>query len=201
MLFRSLYRIITQEVWDRLELGATFRDREYLAQLDVEFARLYFTAIRADAAGCAATPRSWQVLFDRRGEDIDPMRFAVAGVNAHVNLDLAFALLATCEKLNRPFSEAEHADYDAINEIFAEHMSDLRQHFENRFERVLDKAVFDDLADDAGDLTVLLARDAAWRRAGQLWAVRGKPEFQREREAIDWRASMIGRAILTFDLV
>ena len=199
--FNYLYRIITQEVWDRLELGTTFHDPEYLARLDVEFARLYFTAIRADAAGGTATPRSWQVLFGRRGDDIDPMRFAVAGVNAHVNRDLAFALLATCEKLDRPFSEAERADYNAINDIFAEHMSDLRRHFENRFERVLDKAVFDDLADDAGDLTVLLARDAAWRRAEQLWAVRGKPEFHRESAAIDWRASMIGRAILSFNLV
>ena len=199
--FNYLYHVITQEVWDRLELGTTFRDPEYLARLDVEFARLYFTAIRTHAARGAATPRSWQVMLDRRADDIDPMRFAIAGVNAHVNRDLAFALLATCEKLNRTFGDTEYPDYKAINDIFAEHMSDLRQHFENRFERVLDKAVFDDLADDAGDVTVLLARDAAWRRAEQLWTMRGKPEFQRESEAIDWRASMIGRAILSFNLV
>lgn len=196
--FNYLYRVITQEVQDRLVEGGTFRDPEFLIRLDVEFAARYFAAVRADAVG-GPVPRSWRVLLERRGDlDIDPIRFAVAGVNAHVNWDLAFALLSTCDGLSRPFGPAERADYDAINDVFAEHMSDLRRHFENRFEQLLDRLVFDDLADDAGDLTVLLARDAAWLRAEHLATLRGRPAFDRESAAIDWRASMLGRAILTF---
>ncbi|WP_028922290.1 DUF5995 family protein [Pseudonocardia acaciae] len=198
--FNYLYGIITKEVLERLDGGATFQDPEFLARLDVEFAKRYFVAIRADAAG-APTPRSWKVLLDSRSDDIDPMRFAVAGVNAHVNLDLAFALVNTLEGLSREFGATERHDYDIINDVFAEHMSSLRQHFEDRLEQVLDKVLFDDLLDDAGDLTVVLARDAAWRRAVQLWGLRGTPAFQRESDAIDWRASMIGRGILTFGVL
>jgi hypothetical protein len=199
--FNYLYRVITQEVQDRLTEGGTFDDAEFLIRLDVEFAARYFTSVRADAAG-TPVPRSWRVLFERRGDpDIDPMRFAITGVNAHVNWDLAFALLSTCEVLDRSFGAAERAEYDAINDIFAEHMSGLRQHFENRFEQLLDRLVFDDLADDAGDLTVLLARDAAWSRAKHLATLRGQPAFDRESAAIDWRASMLGRAMLTFGVL
>jgi hypothetical protein len=199
--FTYLYRIITKDVLDRLNGGTTFRDPEFLNRLDVEFAKRFFHAVRADAAGRPA-PRCWQVLFDRRSDErIDPMRFAVAGVNAHVNFDLAFAVVTTCEALPRPLGETERADYDVINDVFAEQMGDLRRHYEDRFTQVLDRVVFDDLADDAGDITVIVARDAAWRRAEYLWTLRGKPEFQREEDAIDWRASMLARGILGFGVV
>jgi hypothetical protein len=198
--FNYLYHIITKEVFDRLDAGTSFQDSEFLARLDVEFARRYFHAIRVYASGAQA-PHCWQVLFDSRSDpEIDPMRFAVAGVNAHVDYDLAFSLVTTYEVLSRPitFDERTHSDYQTLNDIFAQYMRQLRRHFESRSGRALDAVFFDALANDAGDLTVVVARDLAWHRAQRLWSLEGEPAFDCEGNAIDWRASMLGRAILTY---
>lgn len=197
--FNHLYREITREVLDQLTAGDRFRDPEFLARLDVEFARRYFAAVRADAAGAPA-PRSWRILLDRRGDErIGPVEFAVAGVNAHVNHDLAMAVVQTATVLGRPgLGPTEHADYRAINQIFAEHMAGLREHFESWLERTLDGALIDRILDDTGSLGVVLARDAAWRRAEHLWTLRCRPaEYEQECVALDWRAAMIGRGILS----
>ena len=195
--FNHLYREITDEVLTQLEGQELFRDPEFLARLDVEFARRYFAAVRADAAG-EPVPRSWSVLLDRRADPaIGPMEYAVAGVNAHVNFDLAPAVVRTCTVLGREPGAGEHADYQAINGIFAQHMSGLRDHYESWLERELDGTVIDRIMDGAGTLSVVLSRDAAWRRAQHLWALRTRPtEYDRECDSIDWRAAMIGRGIL-----
>lgn len=195
--FNYLYREITEEVLDQLATGAMFHDGEFLAQLDVEFARRYFVAVRADAAG-QWVPAAWRVLLQRRADrSISPLRFAMAGVNAHVDYDLAFALVSTCTVLGRTLTAAERVDYDAINTIFAGHMAGLRQHFEDHFQRELDQGLFTELADGAGDLSVVMSRDAAWHRAEHLWTLRGRPEeLERARAAIDWRASMLGLGML-----
>lgn len=197
--FNLLYTRITSEVLEQLEDQDLFRDPEFFARLDVEFARRYFAALRADAAG--GTPaRAWRVLFERREhEDTGPMEFAVCGVNAHVNYDLAPAVVRTCTVLGRrELGSAEHHDYQAINAVFALHMGRLRDHFQTWLGREIDGTFLDSLLDGASSLTVVVARDAAWRRAVHLWGLRSRPaEFDRECEAIDWRAAMIGRGVLS----
>jgi hypothetical protein len=194
--FNYLYHKITAEVWRRLR-DHRFRSTEFIARLDVEFAKRYFQALLADATG-TEVPRAWQVLLARRSvSHIDPQQFAVAGVNAHVNFDLPFALLRTLAVLELSFGEDEHADYQAINEVFAEHMRSLRRHFENRLQRELDHGVIAQLTDGVDDLTVVLARNAAWHRAKHLATlVEESAEFNRVRAEMDWQTSMIGRAVL-----
>ncbi|MDQ4117323.1 MAG: DUF5995 family protein, partial [Actinomycetota bacterium] len=123
--FNVLYERVTAEVLEQLQDPdqGLFRDPEFLARLDVEFARRYFAALRADATGGAA-PRAWKVLFDRRDHpDTGPMEFAVCGVNAHVNYDLAPAVVRTCTVLGRrELGNAEHHDHQAVNAVFARHM-------------------------------------------------------------------------------
>lgn len=195
--FNHLYREITGEVFTHLEGQDVLGEPEFLARLDVEFAQRYFSAVRADAAG-APVPRSWSVLFDRRGDrGTGPMEFAVAGVNAHVNYDLAPALVRTCTVLGLELGPSELADHQSINGIFARHMSCLRVHFETWLQRELDGTAIDKIMDGAGTLSVVLARDAAWRRAEHLWSLRTRPaEYDRECASIDWRAAMIGRGVL-----
>ena len=43
------------------------------------------------------TPAPWRVLFERRTGQIAGVQFAAAGINAHINFDLPFALVATWE--------------------------------------------------------------------------------------------------------
>lgn len=196
--FNLLYERITAEIAEQLEDRDLFRDPEFVARLDVEFARRYFAALRADAAG-QLVPRAWRVLFERRGHpEIGPMEYAIAGVNAHVNYDLAQAVVRTLTVLGRPgLGGAEHADYQSVNAVFALHMSRLRDHFQTWLGREIDGTFVDSLLDGASNLTVVIARDSAWR-AEQLWNLRSRPtEYERECEAIDWRAAMIGRGVLS----
>lgn len=48
------------------------------------------------------------------------MEYAVVGVNAHVNFDLAPAVVRTCTVLGRSApGPAERADYRAVNDVFS----------------------------------------------------------------------------------
>jgi hypothetical protein len=196
--FNYLYHVITTDVRDKIENGG-FDNPEFLTRLDVEFAKRYFSAIEANATG-AVTPRSWSVLLERRSDpDIDPLLFAVAGVNAHVNYDLAFALLTTVKALGLSLDDAGvRDDYQVINKVFADHMRELKQHFEGRLAREIDQGLLEKISDDAGDLTVVVARDEAWHRAVHINSLADDPDkVEHARAAIDWRVSMLGRAVLS----
>jgi hypothetical protein len=97
--FSRLYTVITQNVLDTVEGRAparAFRDPDFLTKLDLEFARRYLTAIQAHEARDPTAPACWNVLFDRRRDQhIGHVNYAACGVDAHVNFDLAFALLET----------------------------------------------------------------------------------------------------------
>ena len=63
------------------------------------------------------------MLFHRiGGPDCRPLPSAAAGVNAHINFDLPFALVTTFDHLGSdPVDDGEqHHDYLQINNIFAD---------------------------------------------------------------------------------
>src|ERR1017187_2566465 len=94
--FNWLYLQVTQAVEARVGAGA-FTGPEWLAQLDVQFARLYFSALKSSLSG-ETTSACWQVLFDSRNQGaIARIQFALAGINAHINHDLPEAIVATCQ--------------------------------------------------------------------------------------------------------
>ena len=64
--FNWLYRRVTQAVEARIAAGG-FADSAWLAELDVQFARLYFGALASALRGqtCAGC---WQALFERRNQ-------------------------------------------------------------------------------------------------------------------------------------
>ncbi|MGZ4214520.1 MAG: DUF5995 family protein [Solirubrobacteraceae bacterium] len=93
--FNHLYLEVTQAV-DTGAQAAAFEDPAFLKALDVSFAGLYFDALDAAAAG-SPLPRCWAPLFEARSDaHIAPIQFALAGMNAHINHDLALALVSTC---------------------------------------------------------------------------------------------------------
>src|SRR3984957_19442008 len=114
--FNWLYLQVTQAVETRVASGA-FADAAWLAELDVQFARLYFASLAAALAGQPA-PDCWQVLFERRNQTaIARIQFALAGINAHINHDLPLATVATCEAtVTIPqHGPAQYNDYPALN--------------------------------------------------------------------------------------
>jgi len=117
--FNRLYLFVTTEVRQHPS-SEMWKDAPWLTRLDVLFARFYFAAI-TDAVGQSnGTPRSWQALFEvRHGKQIDRIQFALAGMNAHINHDLALALMQVDEEFHKKpdHSSPEHSDYERVNAL------------------------------------------------------------------------------------
>src|SRR5690348_2569611 len=94
--FNWLYVQVTQAVETRIA-SAGFSDSAWLAELDVQFAGLYFGALRSALSG-EPSPGCWQALFECRSHAaIARIQFALAGINAHINHDLPQAIVTTCQ--------------------------------------------------------------------------------------------------------
>ena len=171
--FNYLYHVITGRVQENVGTGF-FQDDEFLTRLDVAFANRYLDALRGDAKKAGNVPRPWKVLFEKRSDDgVTPLQFAVAGVNAHINFDLACAVVDACEELGRePDSGAQEDAYERVNDIFAQEMERLRQHFEDRLQLWVDENVLCHVDDIIGNWSVQAARAHAWKLAELLWRLR-----------------------------
>lgn len=196
--FSFLYHTITLRVWEGLRSGR-FADPDFVARLDVVFANRFFSALRADVLTPSAVPYAWAVLFDRRDNShVTQIQFAAAGVNAHVNYDLAIAVADTCtEMASPPAAGQKHASYQEINRIFAEEMQFLREHFEGTWQRLIDKFALAAVLNKIDDWTVVANRDAAWEAAEHIWALRQRKHAEESFiRHLDDLAGALGRAIL-----
>ncbi len=196
--FNYLYTVITKRVRDGINNGF-FQDRAFLSQLDVVFANRYFDALRASVADPEHTPRSWNALISQRNnEKIESIQFAVAGVNAHVNFDLAISVIDACKALRtEPNSGTQRADYEKINKIFSEEMQTLRQHYESGRARELDGAAAPVL-NLISDWSVDATRDAAWEIAEHYWTLHRFGISENSLVSrLDRMAALSGNLILT----
>ena len=92
--FNRMYLDVTRQVNSRLGQGF-FADPAFMTRLDVTFANLYFAA-----ADPAAVPLAWRPLAERRATaGIEPVQFALSGMNSHINHDLPLAIVSTCAAL------------------------------------------------------------------------------------------------------
>ena len=197
--FSDLYLTITRAIWGHLQSGTFFADNGYLARLDVHFANRYFDALRAWAGG-APPPRAWQVLFEvpNNGE-ITAIQLAGAGVNAHVNLDLAVATVDTGRELGDVDLDTggRKEDYEKVNDVFAQQMDTLLR-------RLLEERAATDRESERlsalGRLMtriVAAARQFAWEDAEVLWVLpRRSKAWTSKEQQMDTVASLIGRGLL-----
>ncbi len=170
--FTRIYGIVSKNVFEKIG-KRFFPDEEFLDRLDVSFANRYLAALRAYHTGTGRVPKSWKVLIERRSmPDVTPLQFAVAGVNAHINFDLAPAVVATCEELGRkPTSGGQKRSYDRVNDIFAEEMGKIREHLQGQLLDWIDAEL--GRADDiVGEWSIEAARGHAWNVALMLWSMR-----------------------------
>jgi Family of unknown function (DUF5995) len=172
--FNRMYLEVTQQV--NAELGQGFyADPAFMAQLDVTFAGLYFSA--ADAAGdAAAVPLAWRPLVEQRDNaGIEPVQFALAGMNAHINHDLPLAVVATCAALGTsPEAGAHYADYQKVDQLLDATEQSVRQSFESAPELAVDQHMAA-VSSLIGNWAINSARDLAWNNSLLLWAVRDDP--------------------------
>jgi len=166
--FNRLYLMVTQQV-DLHPPGGAWRSPVWLTRLDVVFASLYFSAVRDFVSG-KTVPSAWHALLDaRQRAGVDRIQFALAGMNAHINHDLALALLETNSELGitPSLNGPEQTDYLSVNELLKTLMP-----------AALNMLATDTLclvAEDTGKIGRLLAfwdicaaRNLAWDFAGHL---------------------------------
>jgi hypothetical protein len=169
--FNRMYLEVTRELDSELGQGS-FADPAFMTELDVAFANLYFAAV--DAAGSnSAVPLAWRPLLERRGETgIEPIQFALAGMNAHINHDLPLALVAACTDLATVPTAGTHlADYHKVDALLDAAEQSVRQSFESAPELAIDRHLqaVDDLV---CGWSINAARDLAWGNSLLLWQLR-----------------------------
>jgi Family of unknown function (DUF5995) len=170
--FNYLYLRVTENVRDA---RASFEDPEFVDRLAVVFAEFYLVAYESAKAGQWVS-KAWDPLFERRNEKgIKPIQFAIAGMNAHINNDLPWALLQTWEEfaLTPAEDSAQFRDFVLINDILARVQGEVRMTLQSRLLQIIDRLLWK-LDDRLATFKVARARAEAWDR-GTRWSVNLDP--------------------------
>ena len=190
--FAALYRRVTCAVRDGISNGR-FSNGPLIEKLDVVFASRYLDALAAFQAGGAAT-RSWMLAFhgcDDAGLLI--LQQLLAGINAHINLDLGVACAQVSPGDQLPQLKP---DFDEINAVLAEQVSTVEA----------EVAAISPLIGDLEKIglrtetsiinfSLQTARDTAWFTAERL---AGEPSFLHNAtiDGLDLAVSIKGGLIL-----
>jgi hypothetical protein len=172
--FNRLYLYVTSDV--KLQHSQDlWKNPPWLTRLDVIFAGFYFAAVDSAIRQTGAAPKSWQALFESRHQQgIDRIQFALAGMNAHINHDLALALLQVDAEFHRIPGQTspEHDDYERVNGLLEEVMPAALT--------FLATGILGLVAESTGKIGQLLAiwnvraaRDLAWDFSGHLHSLPG----------------------------
>jgi Family of unknown function (DUF5995) len=185
--FNHMYLGVMQQIAQRLSQGF-FSDPVTMTHLDLVFANLYFAA--AYAGQPSAAPLAWQPLLYRRADSgIEPVQFALAGMNTHIGHDLPIAIATTCAELSfAPTAPVFRDDYEKVDQVLDAAEQSARETFESGAVLAADehlRGVINLIAN--WDLNQ--AREIAWNTALALWEARGLPL------AGDLLRASLGRAV------
>jgi hypothetical protein len=200
--FNKLYLEVTQQVETAPQRH--WAAPGFLAALDVVFAKRYFEAFDAAGSGTKLPEEyafhAWKPLFEARFETgIAPVQFALAGMNAHINHDLAIALCDTCaERGTEPDDNGpEHRDFESVNGLIAKVEEKMKAWMMTGLLKELDLE-FGPVDDVVAIWNVERARDAAWVGAEVIWSLRSLPPLRADYETVNDRAvGFAARALLT----
>jgi hypothetical protein len=194
--FNLLYLMVTKRV-DGAPPAGGWANAAWLNRLDVVFAHLYFTAIKGWLQNDPSVPNSWKPLCrERFTPGIDRIQFALAGMNAHINHDLALALLQTNAEFNLipSLKSREHGDFEHVNVILEAVLPEALT--------ILATGILGQVAQDTGKIGRLLAiwsiraaRDLGWEFAGTLRQLRG-PFRQAALVTHDQMVGLVSRSLL-----
>lgn len=200
--FNRLYLEVTQKV-ESAVADSPEAAPGFLAALDVIFAQRYLTALDAAGGGRLAATypfHAWKPLFEaRHAEGIAPVQFALAGMNAHINHDLAIAVCATCSaRRSEPNDDGpEHRDYESVNGLIVKVEKQMKAWMMTGLLKELDPE-FGPVDDVVAVWNVERARDAAWVGAEVIWSLRSLPPLRESYEDTnDHAVGFAGRALLT----
>jgi predicted transcriptional regulator len=194
-IFVKLYSIVTSTVRERISQGGYFEDDEWAGRYLVAFANLYASARYRYDRG-ETVPKAWRIAFrtaDQRSGLV--LQDLLLGVNAHINHDLAFALVeATIE----PQRQMRHRDHTAVNAILEGLTNASQEKIAALYAPGLRLA--DELAGPVDEIasafSIEHARENAWRQAVALTTADNKFETSLVKTGLDLQSAVLARLIL-----
>lgn len=193
--FNWLYLSVTQAVAARVNSGG-LQDAAWLTELDVQFAGLYFSALRSCLAG-APCPGCWTALFAVRTDaSIARIQFALAGMNSHINHDLCIAIDSTCKATNTAPAHGtlQYQDYTSVNATLDQLVNQAKQTLHVRLPGDPLPPV-SNLENLLAAWSVSAARESAWLNAENLWNL-PQPLTASLTGTIDGFATVINKTML-----
>jgi Family of unknown function (DUF5995) len=167
--FNWLYFQVTKAVEDRINAGG-FADAAFLSLLDVQFAQLYFNALRGSLSGWGV-PSCWQALFSRRNDTrLARIQCALSGINAHINHDLPIAIVNTARLSHLPpqHGTPQYNDYTTLNATLDSMIDEAKKTLNVRLLGEVLPPV-NTMEDTVAGWSVSAAREAAWNNSELLW--------------------------------
>jgi Family of unknown function (DUF5995) len=191
--FAALYNRVTQAVKEGIAKGR-FDDGARMERLDVTFANRYLAAYDAYRSGELPSTAWFKAFNAAQGPGPIVLQHLLAGMNAHINLDLGIAAARTCAGSALPGLEP---DFDRINALLA----GLTPVVEQQLDGV--SPGFGELTRLAPKLELKLigfsmqkARDTAWAFARELAPLRHLPQVAR-MAARDTGAALLADVVLS----
>jgi hypothetical protein len=173
--FAALYRKVTLQVKDGI-ISGTFDDGSRMEKLDVAFAKRYLVAYESYRKNEPVT-ESWKLTFELQSQYWPiVLQHLLMGMNAHINLDLGIAAAEISEGNN--LNELEN-DFNRINDILSSLVLEVEDNLSLVWPALKYLLKWSGKIDDyLVDFSMKLARDGAWKFAGQYFgsSASGKEE-------------------------
>lgn len=191
--FAALYQNVTIVVRDKMGTGY-FDDDQRMEKLDVIFANRYLQAYQDYMNGEKVT-NAWAVAFKAsHNPDLIVLHHLLLGMNAHINLDLGIAAAKISD--DSAIENLEH-DFNRINEILSSLIEDVQKSLSRIWPLLIYPLKWLKKADDFFiNFSMKLARDGAWKFAGQLVHVQNQQGFDQLLSDRDKRVSVLSKRML-----
>jgi hypothetical protein len=178
--FAILYRQVTRRVRDGI-LAGEFEDNPRMEVLDVLFAKRFVDAYELWKNGSNPT-ESWRLAFEASNSSRNlVLQHLFLGINAHINLDLGIAASETM--LGKNLADIQ-GDFNKINAVLAELVDGVKANI-SRVSPIFGWLV--PLAKGKDEMllnfSIQLARDGAWKYAGEYHADKDKDFQIRDRDS------------------
>jgi len=195
--FAALYNRVTRAVKEGIARGE-FDDGARMERLDVIFANRYIAAYESYRSGELPSAAWFKAFNAAQGDGHIVLQHLLAGMNAHINLDLGIAAARTAAGSTLPGLEP---DFNRINGLLAKLTPVVEQQIDEF------SPVFGELTHLAPKLELKLigfsmqkARDTAWAFARELAPLRHLPQVAR-MAARDTAAALLAEVVLSDGIV
>jgi len=195
-VFALAYQRVTEDV-RAASLAGVFADRVWLAQEDAVFARMYFQAYDAWAAGDRdGLSKSWLLAFDAaREKQVSALGNFLMAMNAHINRDFPFLLAGI--GITKPDGTTRKPDHDAYNVRLAALYEPVLKEVADRFDPTADDVELGPLDNVAAALILQSWREGVWRNAERLLLARDDAARAQVAREIETYAETVGRGLRT----